>query len=132
MATPSPAKRAYTIRISVSMAAYVVAIFGVVWVINHHPPSGWPRYVLAVLPALPIAGVIWALGRYLQEEADEYLRAVQARIVLRATGVTLVLTTAWGFLETFADGPNVPMYAVLIVFCAALGALQCWTSLIRA
>jgi hypothetical protein len=121
----NPAHRAYTIRLSVSMTIYVVVLFAVVRIFVAHPPQGPLRYGLAVLPALPIIGAIWAMGRYLVEEQDEYQRARIIRAMLIGLGVTLVLATAWGFVESFAGGPQIPMYYVFIVFCAAMGLARC-------
>ena len=41
---------------------------------------------LAILPALPLIGIIWAFGRLLIEETDEYLRSLTVRQFLVATG----------------------------------------------
>ncbi len=122
----NPALRAYLVRFGISMTLYVVVLVGVDLYFHHSAPEGPLRYVLAVLPALPILGVIHAMGRYLVEEPDEFVRAQAVRAVVRSVGLTLALATAWGFIETFAGGPNIPMYYVFIVFCGALGLTRAW------
>jgi hypothetical protein len=121
----NPAHRAYLIRMAASMGAYAAVLSAVVWAFDHHPPQGPLRYGLAALPALPILGSIWAMGRYLVEEQDEYLRFRTIRAVLGGLGITLALATVWGFVETFAGGPPIPMYYIYIVFCAAMGLARC-------
>jgi phosphotransferase system glucose/maltose/N-acetylglucosamine-specific IIC component len=121
--------RAYLLRFGISMTAYVVVLVAVDVYFHHNAPEGPLRYLLAVLPAIPILGVIHAMGRYLVEEPDEYVRAQAIRAVLRALGLTLAAATAWGFIENFAGGPQIPMYYVFVVFCAAMGLMRCWLSL---
>jgi hypothetical protein len=57
--------------------------------------------VLAVLPALPIIGVFWAVMRLLVEEPDEYMRMLHVRQCLFATGFCLTVKTIWEFLQSF-------------------------------
>ena len=119
------AHKRYMRRFIPLMIAYVVIILGVSWWFSRGGPQGWLRYPVAVLPALPIVGVIVVMGRFIVEQKDEYLRMVTVRQTLFAIGFTLVVTTIWGFLEAFALVPHVPAYAVFILFCAGLlpGAL---------
>ena len=120
-----PAGRRYLQRFTPAMVACVVAILGVTWWVRHAPPTGPLLYAAAVLPALPLLVVIWAMGRYLVEETDEYLRARQVQSILWGAGVTLAIATVWGFLESYADVPHAPAYYAFIVFCAAMGVAQC-------
>ena len=76
MSRLTPAGRRYLMRFTPAMIAYVVVLFTVVWALKPaHAPTGPVVYALAVLPALPILAVIWAMGRFIVEETDEYLRA---------------------------------------------------------
>jgi hypothetical protein len=77
--------------------------------------------LLAVLPALPLIGVVWAFGRLIVEQTDEYQRSLTVRQVLVATGFMLAVTSVWGFLETFGQVPHLPMYWAFIIWCAGLG-----------
>ena len=54
-----------------------------------------------LLPALPIIGIFAAIGRYLVEEQDEYVRMLMVRQTLWASGFALSVATIWGFLENF-------------------------------
>ncbi len=125
----NPAHHAYLVRFGISITAYVVVTLGVSVYFRHGPPPGLLRYVLAALPAIPILGVIHAMGRYLVEEPDEYVRAQAVRAVLRAMGLTLALATSWGFIEAYAGAPKVPMYYVFIAFCATFGLTRGWMAL---
>ena len=118
---PSAANRAYMRRFIPMMLAYVLVLFGVVWINQRYAPSGPPAVILAVLPALPMVGVVWALGRLLVEESDEYLRSLTVRQFMIATGFMLCVTSIWGFLDAFGQVPHVPMYWAFIIWCVGLG-----------
>lgn len=112
--------------------AYMASLFGAITVYNALKPTGPFLWLIAVLPALPIIYFVWALGRYLVEETDEYLRMRQVTFALFATGWLLVLATIWGFLETFKVVPHVPSWAVIPVWAIGLGVAQIWSAVRRA
>lgn len=94
------------------------ALFGViVWLFSHRSIHGAMAYFLAALPALPLIAVIVLLGRYLHEEIDEFKRALITEAMLWSIGLTMALTTAWGFIEMFIPGMHVPVLWVFPVFC---------------
>jgi hypothetical protein len=97
----SPAMRRYVIRIAALMSFYVIALFAAVSVFKHHIVSGPAAYALALVPALPIIGVFWAVMRLLVEEPDEFMRMLLVRQTLVATGFCLTIMTVWEFLQNF-------------------------------
>jgi hypothetical protein len=98
-----------------------VALAVAIWLHEAMAPTGPLAVALAILPALPLIGMIWAMGRLLVEEQDEYLRSLHVRQFMIATGFMLTVTCVWGFLETFELVPHVPMYWAFIIWCAGLG-----------
>ena len=129
MNTRNPAQRKYLARLVPLMVVYVGVILAVSFWFRGHPQPGPLGYVLSVLPGLPVVGVIWAMGRYLIEEQDEYLRHQQVRGILWATGFTLVVCTIWGFLQTYGMVPTIELFWVFVLFCAGLGVAKCFDSL---
>lgn len=123
----TPAGMAYNRRMLPLSAAYVVVLLGAILLQRHHPLSGPALYAIAVLPALPLIGIVWALGRFLIEETDEYQRALAVRKMLVATGFLLVVATIWGFLEEFGLAPHLPAFWCFIVWCLGLGLGAVWT-----
>ncbi len=117
----NPAQRAYVRRAVPLMLAYGFALAISIRVHHMLAPSGPLAVALAILPAVPLIGVVWAMGRLLVEEQDEYLRSLHVRQFMIATGFMLVSTCIWGFLESFELVPNVPMYWAFILWCAGLG-----------
>ena len=78
-------------------------------------------YFIAILPALPIIGIFVAMGRYLVEENDEFVRMLMIRQTLWASGFALSAATVWGFLENFDLVGHVDGYYIVIAWFAGLG-----------
>jgi len=112
----------YLIGISATMVAYAAALFASILTLKAHPELAGPAlWAVAVLPALPIGGSIWVFLRYI-EQVDEYVRAVTLKRFIVATGLTLFVCTAWGFLEENAGAHHFSLYLVYPVFWAFYGA----------
>jgi drug/metabolite transporter (DMT)-like permease len=125
MSNRNPAQRRYHRRVIGLSLAYAGALIGVSFVFRDAPPTGPIAWALALLPALPLVGIFIAMGRYLVEEGDEYLRAVVVRQSLVATGFMLIVTTCWGFLQSFDQVPRVDFYWAAILWFGGLGLGGC-------
>lgn len=121
----SNALRAYNRRMFIWSFAYIVALFFSIWVYNSYAPQGPALWVIAVLPALPIFYFIWTMGRYLQDESDEYIRMKNVGVGIIATGFLLGIAALWGFLETFELVPHIPSWMAVPVWAFGLGLGQC-------
>lgn len=121
----SPAQKRYTRTILILSVAYALLLFATVYLLSRHLVSGPAAYVVGIMPALPVTGFFLAMGRYLIDETDEYLRVMQVRQLLIATGVMLGASTIWGFLEGFDLVPHIVAYAWPIVWFAGLGFGAC-------
>ena len=100
---------------------YSIFLIGAVYGFKHQLLSGPVAYLAAILPALPIIGIFAAIGRYLVEEQDEYVRMLMVRQTLWASGFTLSLATIWGFLDNFELVGHIDGYWVVIVWFVGLG-----------
>ncbi len=89
------------IRLFVLMTIYLITLFAAVRMFRANLIDGPAAYALAVLPALPIIGVFWAVMRLLVEEPDEFMRMLLVRQTLVATGFCLTIMTIWEFLQNF-------------------------------
>lgn len=121
----NPAQRRYNRRVLALSALYAILLVAVSLVFRAHRIVGPAAYLLAILPALPLFGVFLAIGRYLVEESDEYLRMIETRKSLVATGFMLVVTTGWGFLQSFDLLPRVDFYWAAILWFGGLGFGAC-------
>lgn len=114
--------RAYTLRISFFMAIYVVLLVSIIPLFRRpDPPTGALAIGLAVLPALPIIGVFWTIGRLIIETKDEYQHLLLVKQVLVGTGLTLSIATIWGFLENFEQVPHVEPFHFAVLWLAMFG-----------
>lgn len=127
----SPAQQRYNRRVLLLSVVYAVTLFIAVYLLGRQLVSGPLAYVVGVLPALPVSGFFWLMGRYLIEETDEYLRMLQIRILLIATGLALTVATIWGFLEGFRLAPHVAGYVWPVVWVASLGLAACATTAVE-
>jgi hypothetical protein len=86
----------------------------------HHPAVyfAWP---LAALPAVPILGALMATGAYLKEETDEFQRDLLVQGLLYASGLTLAVVTASGYLHDFARVPVLPLIWIYPLFWCVAG-----------
>lgn len=121
----SPALRRYNRRVLVLSVVYAAFLFPVVFLFHRRPPTGALAYILAILPALPIVGIFVAIGRYLVEEGDEYLRLLMTRQSLIASGLALSAAMVVGFLESFGLTAPIPSYWFAILWFGGLGLGNC-------
>lgn len=117
----TPAWKRYNWRVVWLSLLYAVFLIGAVYAFKHRPPSGLLAYLVAALPALPIIGIFFAIGRYLVEEQDEYVRMLMVRQTLWASGFALSLATVWGFLENFDIAGHIDAYYIAVAWFAGLG-----------
>jgi hypothetical protein len=125
MVSRTPAWKRYNWRVIWLSLAYAVFLIVAVYGFKHQLVTGPAAYVVAILPALPIVGIFGAIGRYLVEEQDEYVRMLMVRQTLWASGFTLSLATVWGFLDNFQLVGHIEGYWIVVVwyFGLAIGGL---------
>ncbi len=121
----SPAQRRYNRRVLILSLAYVALLFPAVYLLDRHLVTGPAAYLIGVLPPLPVIGFFVAIGAYMVEEHDEYLRMLLVRQSLVATGLAMTAATFWGFLEGFGLLPHLVGYAWPVLWFAGLGLGTC-------
>lgn len=117
--------RKYKRRVLWLSVFYAIFLLATIYGFKHHYLSGPAAYVVAVLPAIPIIGIFAAIGRYLVDEQDEYVRMLMVRQTLWASGFALSLATIWGFLESFDLVGHVESYYVAVLWFGGLGLGSC-------
>ena len=101
--------------------AYAIFLIGAVYAFKHALVPTLLKYPVAILPALPIIGIFVAIGRYLVEEQDEYVRMLMVRQILWASGFALSCATVWGFLDNFGLVGHADGYYMVIAWFFGLG-----------
>jgi hypothetical protein len=95
------------------MVVYCVAVAAISGWLGWEPPNkGFGLYLTAVVPALPVGAAILAMGRYLTEEPDEFLRMLQVKATLISFGLTMFTCTAWGFVSQYGHVWSLPLFLV--------------------
>jgi hypothetical protein len=117
----SPAARRYNRRVLWLSVFYAIALLAATYGFKHKLLAGGLAYTAAVLPALAIIGIFGAMGRYLVEEPDEYVRMLLVRQSLWASAFALSIATVWGFLESFGLAGHVEAFYIAVVWFFGLG-----------
>jgi hypothetical protein len=117
----TPAWKRYNWRVIWLSLLYAAFLLPAVYGFKHGLIPGGLQYVAAILPALPIVGIFVAIGRYLVEEEDEYVRMLMVRQILWASGFALSVATIWGFLDNFDLVGHADGYYIVIVWFFGLG-----------
>lgn len=117
----TPAWKRYNVRLIWLSLLYCAFLLPAVYGFKHQLVPHSVAYLVAILPALPIIGIFAALGRYLIEEQDEYVRMLTVRQILWASGLTLSFATVWGFLDNFRLVGHADGYWLLVIWFFGLG-----------
>ena len=117
----NPAGNLYAARLAVLMAAYILFLLLAKYMVKRDLADGVLLWILAILPALPILGIFWAIGRMLVEETDEYRRVLLVRQLLIGTAVTMSAATIYGFLENFGLVGRIDVFYLTVLFFVGMG-----------
>lgn len=116
------ATKRYLMQVAAAMASYLACLSLTVRYMRHAHPGRLAACAMAMLPALPVLGVIAVVGVYLTEEKDEYQRTVLVQSILWGMGAAMAVMTVWGFLEIFAGVPHFPTYLAFPLFWVLVAA----------
>jgi hypothetical protein len=114
------AQRRYLRRTIPITVAYVGAVWLASALVDDRSTISPLAVGIALLPGIAVIGWIWAIGRLLIELDDEYLRMLEVRKTIIATGVTLAVTSIWGLLEFYTSVPKLPVFWVFPMWCIGL------------
>src|SRR5438045_2963855 len=117
----APAWKRYNWRVVWLSLLYCAFLLPAVYGFKHQLVPHSIAWVVAILPALPIIGIFFAIGRYLVEEQDEYVRMLMVRQTLWASGFALSVATVWGFVENFGLVGHIEAYYISVLWFFGLG-----------
>lgn len=121
--TIDPAQKRYVIRTNLFMAGYVAV--NVAAITGAFDPIVGSRagILLGLAVAAPIAGQLWATLA-LMNESDEFVRALNAKRFILASGLAMALFSAWGFAESYGDAPHAPGWLIYPLFWGLFGLVS--------
>ena len=121
MADVSSPRRRYLVRLSTSMAVYLISLFAAKYLVKHEMVEGAALWVLALFPGLAIVGALYAIGMLILETKDEFIRMLVVRQVLYGTAIALSFASIWGFLEDFELVAHVEGYWIVVLWFLGFG-----------
>ena len=110
--------RIYARSFVLTFASYVVLVFISNELLKRMSDEPW-RYLIAILPVLPLIFTVRAFTRYL-DNLDELQQRIQLQALGFAAGATAMLTLTYGFLEN-AGLPPLSMLWVFPLLCVLWG-----------
>lgn len=93
------AGRRYLIQMGILTVAYIAVLYGSISAVNALHPAGLLRYLLYLVPLVPVALILPAIVRYFLA-TDDYERKVMTESLAIAAAVTAMCSVTYGFLET--------------------------------
>ncbi len=117
------AAKRYQRRFSVVTSAYVALIVANVMISRALEPSQPVLALMAVVTALPIVGMIAAMGFYLRDETDEFIRNRLVTAMLIALGILFSATSILGFLQFERIVTDLPVFLAFPIWCGLFGII---------
>ncbi|WP_260925670.1 hypothetical protein [Novosphingobium sp. 9] len=118
----NPAYKRYARRMAVSAVLYTGAIVAASSLLHKHSTASVGTIAIALLPGLAVLGMLWSIARLFLELDDEYLRMLEVRKAMIATGLTLAICSVWGILEIYTNVPRLPLFFVFPLWAVCLFA----------
>lgn len=117
--------RRYMWRFLPAMFVYVILLMAAASFATENNPTGVLAWAIAIAPAIPILFAIRAVVLLPREEDDEYQRARIYLAYAWATGATLMVCTAAGFLDMFGVIPHLELWVVFPMWAIFMGIARC-------
>ncbi|MEP2735419.1 MAG: hypothetical protein ABJP34_03900 [Erythrobacter sp.] len=125
MAQRDPAYRRYIARFIPLAIFYLASVMLATWLLPDDAPINALLIGLGLMTGLAVAGWIWTFARLLIELEDEFLKLLEVRKMIVATGFILLITSMWGILELYSPAiPKLPVFFVFPLWCLGLALGQ--------
>jgi hypothetical protein len=93
-----------------------------IYLFRRYHPTGALAVTLALFTAsMMIALVSFVAVLAVRQRDDEFQRKLLVRSMLWGLAITLAITTTWGYIELFADGPPFPARYTFVLYFAVAG-----------
>jgi len=117
--------RRYMRRLLPAMFAYVILLMGAISYAKEAAPEGVMAWLVAIAPAIPLIFAVRAIFLLPVEEDDEYQRQRIYQAYAWASGATLMVCTALGFLDMFGVVPHLQLWVAFPLWSVFMGLARC-------
>lgn len=107
-----------------SIAAYAVLLIGSIWLVNNYLEASPLRFVVVLIPMIPVLFTIRAMVNYLTN-TDEMEREIQLKSLAISLAGTAFITFTYGFLEGVGL-PKISMFFVWPIIAIIWIAARFW------
>lgn len=121
----TPAARRYRRRSTIIAAVYIALVAANTVATHGYAAPVELLAALAVVSALPIIALLVALGIYLREESDEYVRDSIVMSMVFGLGALLSLSSLLGMLQFAGVVGPLPVFLAFPIWWAASGIARC-------
>ncbi|MFC6644960.1 hypothetical protein ACFQBQ_05010 [Granulicella cerasi] len=120
----SKAAKEYQRRAFAVMLCYVGCVWSVTRMLHAHHFTGAKLWCVAMLPAVPILGLLAVVGLYLRDERDEFKRWMTVQAILWSIGITLAVSTVVDFLRAYGAMTALPPLVEFLIFWGSMAVVQ--------
>lgn len=99
--------------------AYAVVVFCCAWFVRHDGAERFFFYFWSVIPAIPILVVLVRMGRYLQQEKDEYQRLMAMQAILVGAATLMGTLVANELVKPFTRTQLFSPFVTFLIFLVA-------------
>ena len=108
----TPAGRRYFRDMLFASLLYVVCVLGANLVIAHLEPAMWLKVLLAIVPTIPAALMLFTMVMFVRS-MDEFEQRVMTEATMIAAGVVGIASFTWGFIESVTGFGRVELIWIL-------------------
>lgn len=115
-----PSSRPYVLGSIANWGLFLATLFLLTWASG---PGQWPAaalWAVALAHAGSVAAQFWVAYRLIARQ-DEFIRALTAKRMIAATGLTITLAVLAGVAGQFLGAPDLPIWIIYPFFWGAFG-----------
>ena len=127
--TVTTARKRYVVRTALFLGGYIaVNVSALTGAFDDISRLG--GLALGLIVGAPVAGQLWATLAYMAA-SDEFVRALTAKRFIVASGLSIAVFSAWGFMESYGDAPHAPGWLIYPLFWGFFGLVSPFTKSTR-
>ena len=112
----------YTIGTVANWAFFLAALWLLAWGSGEGRLPQPALWAIVLIVGASVAAQFLAAYRLIAHQ-DEYIRAITAKRIIAATGLTVTAAVLWGLAEQFLGMPILPMWVIYPLFWGLFGAV---------